>query len=457
MSATARRVALDVLDRIFFDQAYSHLALSAALDNSALDERDRGLVTELVYGTVTQKRTIDALLAKFVNRDLAGLDRPVLLSLRLATYQLLFLDRIPDHAAVDEAVELTKADCGRGASGFVNGVLRNMLRKRRQWNIWDTVDAQTDPARHLGLRHSLPDWLARRLIDAYGIEKARRLARAFNARPPYYFRAVGNDPDALIEKSSQLSPVDAVPGALRADHLSDQTRRLIEDNELVVQDLGSQLVGHLAQPATAASGSGDTLKILDACAGLGGKTLHLASLAPENTRIVAVDPQASKLKILRQSAQAQGPAADISTVEGTLAGLSSEHGPFDLILVDAPCTGLGVLRRHPETRWRRREEDIADRAALQAELLDQAATHLAPDGLLVYSVCTFSTEEGVDQIDAFLGRHDKFARAPLADPKSSATTPLDWTPFLTDGGDLMVNPADHDSDAFFAARLRRRH
>ncbi len=438
MSSSSRSIAVDVLERVTFDDAYSHIALSSALDKSKLDERDRGLTTELVYGTLTRQRTLDAVLSKFVNRGLDKLDRPVLLNLRLAAYQLLFLDRIPDHAAVDEAVEMTKKRASRGASGFVNGVLRSMLRKRRQWNVWDDVAPESNPTKYLGLRHSLPDWLAARLIEAYGFDKAMDMAKAFNARPPHYFRAVSELPDQAVD---DLRKVDDVPGALRADQMTDATRDLVERSKLVVQDLGSQLVGHFAAPPAGSS-------VLDACAGLGGKTLHLAALASDS-ELLAVEPQQSKLDHLQRSASQIGISDRTSTFRGVLEDLPEKNGSFDLVLVDAPCTGLGVIRRHPETRWRRSADDIADRAALQAQLLAQAARRVAPGGLLVYSVCTFTAEEGPRQITRFLDEHPQFQRE--APP---GLDDLDWSTYTNDLGELVLNPLDHDSDAFFAARLR---
>jgi 16S rRNA (cytosine967-C5)-methyltransferase len=438
MSNSSRSIAVDVLERVTFDDAYSHIALSAALDKSDLDERDRGLTTELVYGTLTRQRTLDEVLSKFVNRSLHKLDRPVLLNLRLAAYQLLFLDRIPDHAVGDEAVEMTKRRCSRGASGFVNGVLRSMLRGRRKWNVWDHISAEKDPSRHLGLRHSLPDWLATRLIEAHGFPRAMDMAKAFNARPPHYFRALSELSNRSVD---DLENVEQVPGALRGSQMSDATRNLVEQSQLVVQDLGSQLVGHFAGPRQATS-------VLDACAGLGGKTLHLASLATDAS-LTAVEPQRSKLEHLDESASRLGISDRISTFCGTLEGLPEEVGPFDLVLVDAPCTGLGVIRRHPETRWRRNADDIADRAALQRTLLKQAARRVAPGGMLVYSVCTFTAEEGPAQIARFLDEHPHFQRE-----NPPELDDLDWSTYTNELGELVLNPLDHDSDAFFAARLR---
>ena len=439
---TARSTAHDVLDRVFFDDAYSHIALSNALDNSELSDRDQGLITELVYGVLARKRTLDAVLSNFVNRSLDGLDNPVLISLRMAAYQLIFLDRIPDHAIVDEAVELSKTHCGHGAGGFTNGVLRSMLRDDGPFEPWSEFDPDSDPARHLGLRHSLPDWLAQVLIDDHGFDDAMRLAASFNERPPLYFRILDEEPASFPR---ELNSTGDVPGAFRADNMSRDLKQAVDSGELVVQDLGSQLVGHFCTPHQAE-------RVLDACAGLGGKTLLLADLAEPDTEFVAVDPKRSKLKKLVETANRTRWADAIEVFHGDLADLPDHHGSFDLVLVDAPCSGLGVIRRHPETRWRRTRQDVENRVRLQTQLLDQAASRVADGGLLVYSVCSFTADEGPLRAETFLDDHAEFERE-----LPSADSFVDWPKFTDDRGDLRLNPADHDADAFYAARLRKSH
>lgn len=440
-SPSARSLALETLDRVFFGGAYSHIALASALDEADLSRADRGLATELVYGTLTRKRTLDTLLGTFVDRPIDGLDRPVLLSLRMAAYQLVFLDRIPQHAAVHEAVELVKAQCSRGAAGFTNGVLRSMLRKRKRWNIWETIDPEKEQVRYLGVRHSLPNWIVALLIDAHGFTGAERQAKAFNTRPPLYFRTLeksdGAPPDGV-------SPVAGVPGCFRAESMSGELMESIRQHRMVIQDLGSQLIGHFATADGAR-------RILDACAGLGGKALHLAQLADAEASVVAIEPHQSKLTELRKTVADTSFEDRIELFHGELADFSDDSDDFDLVLVDAPCSGLGVIRRHPETRWRRTQKDVDNRAALQKKLLAQAATHVSPGGLLVYGVCTFTEEEGPDQTEEFLRDHSDFERE--APPKESE---IDWSRFINESGDLELNPADHDTDAFYAARLRRR-
>lgn len=445
MALSSRQLALQILRRIEEDDAYSHIVISSTLSSSELDERDRHLVTELVYGTLTHQRTIDTVIAPFLKRPLQGLDLPVRLALRLALYQLIYLDRIPAHAIVDEAVNMTKAELGKGASGFVNGVLRQMLRKRENWRPYDPEDRKRQPLRYLAERYSLPDWIARRLLAMEEMERAEALAQAFNQRPPLYLQNLATEASELPDN---VDPVPGVPRALRAKSFDQSVRQGLADHRWIVQDLGSQLICHFVEPRGAT-------QLLDGCAGLGGKTLHLAISTDAAAHIDAVEPLATKLAMLEEvlaDTPAKGRVAlHTSTLQDFLA---KRELLYDRILIDAPCTGLGILRRHPETRWRRKESDIAPLVKLQRSLLDCAARHLRPGGILIYSVCTFLDEEGPGQVEKFLNENNDFQRwKPTSRPPSHS---IEWGPYTDPEGDLRLTPLDHDCDAFYAARLIRK-
>src|SRR5690554_752377 len=456
-SVMPRQLAQQVLEGIEEDDAYSHIALDAALRRSALDARDRGLVTELVYGTLTWQRALDTIVGQFVDSGIASLELPVRVALRLAVYQIVFLDRIPAHAAVNQAVDIVKAGPSRRASGLVNAVLRNLLREDAiQW--WRDEDREKKPSRYLGQRYSLPNWLGHRMLQTWGLRQAEAMAAAFAERPPLYLRRVSPG-DAPVDKlpegvaPAQFGACPAVPGAFLADAIEDTVRKGLERGEWVVQDLGSQLIGLF-------SGAEPGMQVLDACAGLGGKTLHLAELVGAEGHVVAVDPVQSKLQILRETAEQAKLLGRISTHKNELQSYveaearAGEPKRFDLVLLDAPCSGLGVIRRHPETRWRRDKSDILALADIQKKLLDVAAQQTKVGGTLVYSVCTFSREEGAGQIAAFLENHPEFEA--LGPPTQGPGATIDWTPFLNEDGQLWLNPLEHGTDGFFAARLRRR-
>jgi 16S rRNA (cytosine967-C5)-methyltransferase len=414
----ARRTALQVLQRVHKDDAYSHIALSEALDAASLSPEDRGLATELVYGTLTWQRAIDRILDDALHRGLKSVRGPLLDVLRLAVYQLVFLDRIPDHAAIDESVKLCREVAGEGASGLVNAVLRTIARAdEHQW--WNETDRERKPARWLGERWSLPNWLSGRMIQQFGLDRAASLAEAFNQRPPLWLRRTGQP---LAE------------AAWRTDGMTDEVRQALAAHEAVVQDLGSQLVARYC-------GTQAGEHVLDACAGVGGKSL---ALLEEGARVTALDPQASKLQMLEKTADELGVADRVTAVDTELQNIDFE-GPFDGVLVDAPCTGLGTLRRHPEARWRRRQADITTLSRVQENLLDEAAMAVRPGGWLTYSVCTFTREETTKQIELFLERHPEFERAGSLQHEA-----------IDELGELHTFPDLHDADAFYAARLERR-
>lgn len=452
-----RKTALEVLMRVEREQAYSHIALANALLARPLSARDRGLATEIIYGTLTRQRTLDTMLSGFVKRGLRGLEARVKISLRMALYQLVYLDRIPEHAIVDEAVNLAKAGSGHGAGGLVNGVLRNVLRNREQLKGWDEADKDRRPVRYLGERYSLPDWLANRMTQHFGVDRVEAVADAFCQRPDLYLRLLTGTSAQLNELPEGVEVVEGVPGAFKVAGFGEELRAGLEDHRWVVQDLGSQLIGWFV-------GAKPGQKVLDACAGLGGKTLSLADdilavgldSGTEHGLVQAVEPNRGKVEKLRAAVAACGWEDRVLVMQGTLQDYFAENeescrDAFDYVLVDAPCTGLGVIRRHPETRWRRTEADIRALSKIQRDLLDVASVCVAPGGVLVYSVCTFTVEEGTRQVTNFLERHPEFERAGL--PEDS---PIDWAKYTDAQGAMALNPLDHGADGFYAVRLRRK-
>ena len=427
-----RRTAYEVLLRVERDAAYSHIALSAALEASGLKPRDRALVTELVYGVLTWRRALDRVLGEHLHRGLDSLDLELTTILRLGLYQLWFLDRIPSHAAVNEAVEAARAhDPSR--AGIVNAVLRKLSGAERVW--WSEKLRGTSPARFIGQRYSTSSWIARCLVEVYS-ERAEAVADAYTKRAPTWARAA-SEPEGL---DGALEAHPEVPGAWRVADFDDRVRAALDAGALTIQDLGSQLIGAMC-------GEVEGLRVLDACAGLGGKSLHLLDAGVGE--LVSVDPGGSKLAALIRSAEVRAQSERLRTVTGGLEEVAGDLGAFDVVLVDAPCSGLGTMRRHPETRWRRGGEEVASLTAIQRSILAAAAELVRPGGVLVYSVCTFTPSEGLGQVDAFLEGRDDFARAPVPGAPDWLSAHLDAR------GDLSLNTAEHGTDGFYCARMRR--
>jgi len=424
---SARVVALETLARV----AARGPTLAEALASpraEALDERDRGLLHELVLGTLRRRGWLDHVLARLSSRPIDRVRPGVLDALRLGAYQLLYL-RVPAHAAVSESVELARVVEPRSA-GFANAVLRRLEREGPP----EEPDPVADPRGWLTSAGSLPPWLAERWCARLGPAEAVVRARAQLDPPPTHVRLNPRLPDAaqqLAAAGVRLRPT-AVPGALEAE--GGRLGPLAERGVVYVQDAGSQLVAGLA---------GSEGRVLDACAAPGGKALLMADLGGSRTRVIAAEASLRRLATLVRLRSRWG-AANVSPLAAD--ALHPPFGPtFDAVLLDAPCSGLGTLARHPDVRWRLAPEDLARHAARQAALLESVASLVRPGGRLVYAACSVEPEENEEVVKPFLAAHPEF---------ESEGLPSWAEPFRT-GDFVRIDPAHHRGDAFFAARLRR--
>jgi 16S rRNA (cytosine967-C5)-methyltransferase len=436
-------VAARVLTRVETEDAFADLALDAELTRAALGPRDAALATELVYGTLRWQRYLDWILGPHSRRPLERLDPRPRALLRMTAYQLVHLQRIPPFAAVDDAVSLARQRARPGTPEFVNAVLRSFARRGARER---EPAPPPDELEALGLRCSFPTWLARRWADRYGLEEAGVLMRALNERPPLTLRVntLRATRDALAvrlrdEDHIETTQTRLAPEGLIAGHGGRPAAwRAFADGALVVQDEASMLVTRLLGPR-----AGET--IADVCAAPGTKTTHLAQLMENRGRIVAFDPQPARLALVREAVTRLG-VTIVETHDGTVETLAPGFAATcDAVLVDAPCTNLGVLRRNPEVKWRRKPGDIAASAARQRQILDAAATMVAPGGRLVYATCSLEPEENDAVVAAFLAARVDFS----PDPPPDARLPLDAD------GVLRCLPHRHHTDGFTATRLRR--
>lgn len=447
-AATARDAALRAMHEIEVREAYAAQALDRALQRTRLGKPDRALATELVYGATRRRNTVDWYLDQVATRPVAQQESWIRNILRLAAYQIIYLDQIPAHAAVNEAVELAKRYSHAGAAGFVNGVLRSLLRRLPNLKL---PDITRDPVRHLSLLYSHPEWMISRWLKRFGVQETARLCEANNAAPPLVVRAnsLRTTPEALRERLQQEG-VEAEPGVLHPAALrlkgfpSVTGLKAFADGLMTVQDESSMLPASVCGPRR-----GD--HIIDACAGLGSKSTHLAELLENTGRVTACDIYGHKLRLLRESCRRLGVTVvtPLETDARRLGRLMPAQA--DAVLLDAPCSGLGVLRRRPDARWRRGPEQFAELTELQSELLLACAAAVKPGGVLVYSTCTIEPEENEEQIEQFLARRPDFAPEPLWPYLPSSL----WNEPGVDEGRLQLLPHKHDVDGFFVARLRR--
>jgi len=436
----ARYEALHILMRVERDRAFADIALEHALERARLEPRDAALCTEIVYGTLRWRRHLDWRLAPHLNRPIDRLDPWVRALLRLTVYQLVFLDRVPRWAAVDEAVSAARLKSRvPGPAEFVNAVLRSFTRETQPPRL------PALPVEAAAVRWSFPDWMAARWIVRYGPEEADRLMAALNERPPTTIRAntlrISREDLARRLRDEELAETD--PTALAPEGLTLRRGAVgrwaaFAAGWCSVQDEASMLIARLLDPRP-----GEL--VVDACAAPGTKTGHLAQLMDNRGRIVAVDPNAARLRLLSQATARLG----VSIVEAHVGGVGSVGGRWkdrcDRALVDAPCSNLGVLRRNPDVKWKRTEADLGRLADKQRGILESAAALVKPGGRLVYATCSLEPEENDAVVAGFLAEHREWRPDP----------PIDFPVAADAGGVIRCLPHVHGTDGFTAVRLVR--
>lgn len=449
---TPRDLALGALIKLARDPGFSSSMLDRLFRvNPNLDDRDRAFVNQLVQGVVRWRLRLDWIIGQAAHIALGKIDPPVLEILRLALYQIFFLDRVPESAAVNEAVKQAKSRSARHVASFVNGLLRNVCRNKDRVAF---PDRRTDPVLHLSVYHSYPRWLVEKWIRELGEEEAQALLEAGNRTPLLTVRVnrLKTGRSELIRRlegegttagPTRYSPLGVVIQGLRGrvDRLASFREGLFQ-----VQDEGAQVPSFLLDP-------GPESTILDACAGYGGKAGHLAEMMGNRGKVVALDTNRARLVSLAQNAKRLG----VGILHPAVADAAREvpalfRIPFDRVIVDAPCSGLGVLSRHPDGKWNRKEEDIRRLAGVQSGILSRAGGALAKGGKMLYVTCTVSREENEGVVEAFLEMNRGFVFEDLRDQAPPWAIEL-----IDERGFLRALPHLHGTDGFFAALFRRDH
>ncbi len=443
----ARKVALKVLVRIERAGVHADEVLEKALTRAGLSQRDRRLSTELVYGVLRNQLQLDWVLNQFCRRPIDKLSATVRNILRMGAYQLMFLDKVPDHAVVHEAVHMVEQTGAEGLKGMVNGVLRTLLRGR------DTIsypDPAIDFAEYLSVFYSHPLWLVRRWIKRFGEDQVQLICSANNQAPAMTLRVntLKTTRQALEtrlkEEEVDTEPCHISPVGLCAEGGYLQGLSAYGEGWFYVQDEASQLV-------VMALGPEPGELVLDACAGPGGKTTYIGQMMDGRGRIMAADVESDRLDAVRSNCKRMGvEIVDFRVADARKIERENNVG-FDRILADVPCSGLGVLRRHPEGRWQKTEALIAQYAALQREILDHLCTLLRPEGVLLYSTCSTEAEENEEVIQVFLENHPEFYVQDLKPHLPEGVHSL-----ITSAGFLNTAGNAYFMDGFFAAKLVKR-
>jgi 16S rRNA (cytosine967-C5)-methyltransferase len=450
MIAPARIAAYEILSAV--EAGRADLADALAATRATLrDDRDKGLAAEIAIGVQRRRAALDYLIAHFAKRPIQRLDREVLEILRLSAYQLVHLSRVPAAAVVDDAVDLTGRMGKRSASGLVNAVLRAISRHRHALPL-PSRPADPDDRPHaieyLAVTLSHPPWLVSRWYDTYGFDATETWLRFNNAPSPLTLRAnrLRNTPQELIERLRKddviVQSARFAPDALIVTEGHPLRGDGLEAGWFVVQDEASQLVTLLA-------GGDPGALVLDTCASPGGKATALAAAMQGRGLLVACDVRDRRLDLLRRTVAASG-ATNVRLVQADLLQPLPFVRAFDCVFVDAPCSGLGTLRRDPDIKWRREEDELRTLAAAQLEMLRHAAAAVAPGGRLIYATCSSEPEENESVVEAFLAGTADFS--PL-DPASSTPVP---PAVINERGHLRTYPHIHGLEAFFGAAFRRK-
>ena len=429
---TARSLALAVLEDVFVNQAYSNIALNKHLKGSQLSVADKGLVTEIVYGTVARKLTLEWYLSHFIE-DRDKLDNWLYILLLLSAYQLRYLDKVPNHAVVNEAVELAKLR-KKGSEKLVNAVLRRILREG-----WPDIARIKRKNKRDSIAYSLPVWLVSKLKEEYGEERAQAIFESLLVRNKASIRVTDlsrkEEIQALLEATD--SPLAATGLVKEQGHFAGHD--LFSEGAITIQDESSQLV------APTLDLQGDE-QVLDACAAPGGKTAHMASYLTSG-KVTALDLYDHKLDLIQENAERLGVADQVQTqkLDARKVHEFFEKDSFDKILVDAPCSGIGLLRRKPDIKYNKETADFTSLQEIQLEILGSVCQTLRKGGIITYSTCTIVSEENFQVVEAFLESHPEFEQVKLEH---------ECKDILKDGC-ILITPELYGSDGFFISQFRK--
>ncbi|MCC0648036.1 16S rRNA (cytosine(967)-C(5))-methyltransferase RsmB [Clostridioides sp. ZZV15-6598] len=437
----AREIGFKVLCDIEKNNNYSNIAINKHFKNLEISDMDRGLATELIYGVIENKYYLDYIINKLSKIKVKKMSTYVKIFLRMGTYQILFLNSISDYAAVNETVKLSKK-YDKKSSGFINAILRNEIRNKD--TIMDITEENS--VKYLSIKYSYNSWIIKNWIANFGQEFTEDLLEANNEKPSIYIRTntLKISREELIEKLNQEGimcfKVPMVEEAIKVEKLKN-----IENNELfkaglfTIQDISSMIVGKVINPKE------DSL-ILDVCSAPGGKSTHLATLMNNTGQVIARDIFEHKLKLIKATVNRLG--LKNVCIEGFDASEIDENSinKFDYVLADVPCSGLGIIRRKPEIKYKK-EEELEDITSIQKKILENASKYVKIGGTLVYSTCTVQDMENINIITSFIEENNNFELTPI----DTVNVDLD----NQDKGYLKIYPNIHGIDGFFIAKLKR--
>lgn len=442
---SSRQLAFLALQDIYENKAYTDIALDRILKAKQVQSKDKSLISELVYGIVRRKRTLDSLINQLGTKKARQQPPNLRIILHIGLYQLRYLNHIPPSAAVNTSVELTKINGMKKLAGVVNGILRKYLRKSEQN---DPLILPSNSITKLGILHSFPDWIIKIFSTQLDIEEVEKLCIYFNQPPHIHLRinplktTTETVKNLLLDIGIKVENIPNLPQCLKLIGKVGNINQLpgFNDGLYSIQDSSATLVSHFLNPQP-----GET--IIDACAAPGGKTTHIAELIQDNGIIIACDRLEKRLRKVTENAQRLH-LKSIKIQSGDSSTLKEFKNQADRVLVDAPCSGLGTLHKRPDIRWRQNHDKIKELSELQQKILENASNWVKPGGKLVYATCTLNPRENEEVITTFLQNHSQW--------KFDTTLDKDLSHFFViSKGMMKIYPHLHQMDGFFMVKLTK--
>lgn len=440
-----REGALITLYEINEKEAFSNIALNKELRRNSYNQLDKNLLTELVYGVLENQIYIDYIIGQFSTFDIKKMNPYTLNLLRLGIYQLLFLDKVPSFAAVNETVNLSKKYCKK-TTGFINGVLRNVQRNMKNIKL---PNPEKNIVKYLSVKYSHPEWLVKIFLNNFDRHFVEELLKANNTKPDLYVRIntlkisiddcirLLTDEGYMVKQSPLIKEAVIVKGMQNIEQSN-----LYKKGYIQIQDFSSMLVAKILDPK-------EGEYVIDVCSAPGGKTTHMAQIMNNKGTIIARDIHEHKLKLVERNAQRLG--IKIIHTENFSGNDLDEKllNMADKVLVDAPCSGLGIIRRKPEIKYRKQDEDIKSITAIQYDILKNAAKYVKIGGELVYSTCTINTRENEDIVQKFLKDNPNYVLININEEYKG------FVPGEHNNGTVQLYPNLHNTDGFFISKIKR--
>ncbi|WP_315114960.1 16S rRNA (cytosine(967)-C(5))-methyltransferase RsmB [uncultured Clostridium sp.] len=435
----SRKIALDILYDVFYKNSYSNIVLNNTLNKYDLKDVDRGLVTEIVYGTIKYKYSIDKILSNFLKNDINKTDKEILNILRIGIYQIRYLDKVPNFAAVNECVELAK-EKSKKASGLVNGVLRNYIRRK------DEDFFKGNEVERLCFEYSFPKWMVDLFLKQYGIEYTEKILEGLNSKPNVNVRVNNLKSnyeeiwDRLIENNYNVKEGAICPEAIDIiKGKSIENNPLFKDGYITVQDESAMLVAPSMELQ-------EDMIVLDLCSAPGGKTTHISEIMNNTGKVMAFDLHENKLSLIKNNMNRLGITnISLNVMDATIYN-DNLKDMAQRVLIDVPCSGLGIIRKKPEIKYTKQTQSLKSLIKIQRKILENASAYVKKDGILLYSTCTLNKEENEENIKWFLDKYKEFKIEPIYFGNMSN--------LIYNDGVVTILP-NENMDGFFIARLRK--